>query len=237
MTYYVVWRHIPPKVGTEEQVLDALKPVVQYAKNTPGVVGMWVWRQIPEDPSTGIVPWVYLEEKGRPFTGAEPAIMTQEVYATEDDYRAMNNSATYLTFETVTGRMLSGPPREQHLVPATGFPFREGNPYKTTDKLYAVTARVAYKRRGIISGVECWETVASYVKDHEVDGTHMYWFLTDAYDPTGLFSLEVYKDEDAFDVHKECDAVVNNRKKQMDTLKIRTGVNIRVLKQEMSSFD
>ncbi|CAK7223911.1 hypothetical protein SEUCBS140593_005393 [Sporothrix eucalyptigena] len=239
MAYCVVWRHISPKVGKEDEVLEALKPVVQYAKdnNSKGILGMWVWRQVPEDTSTGIVPWVYREDKGRPFTGEQPAIMTQEVYVTEDDYGAINNSMAYLTFETVTGHMLAGPPQEQHLTPRAGFPFRNDKPCKTTDKLYAVTARVAYKEGTLLQGVQCWNTVTSYVKKEEVDGTVMYWFLTDRYDKVGLYSLEVYRDEEAFDVHKVCDAVVNNRNNQVDNLKIRTGVNIRVLKQEMSSFD
>ena len=59
----------------------ALQPVVQHAKSDKGaIVGMWVWRQAPEDTSTGVVPWVYGEKTGRPFTGETSAIMTQEMY-------------------------------------------------------------------------------------------------------------------------------------------------------------
>ncbi|CAK7210611.1 hypothetical protein SBRCBS47491_000831 [Sporothrix bragantina] len=235
MSYFVVWRHISPQVGKDDEVLEILKPIIQHAKDSSdAVVGLWVWKKTPEEPKNGIVPWMYGEAKGRPFTGEEPAVMIQEV---ETDHQAFVGSVTYKAFEADTQGLLTCPPHEQHLVPGTGFPFRDGNPYKTTDKLHAVTARVAYKPGTLPQGVDCWKTVASYVKESEVDGTLMYWFLTDAADPTGLHSLEVYRDVDAFDVHKVCDAVVNNRSNQVDVLKIRTGVEIRDLKQVMSSFD
>ncbi|KAL1905543.1 hypothetical protein Sste5344_008768 [Sporothrix stenoceras] len=163
--------------------------------------------------------------------------MIQEIYRSEPDYRAFSESAAYVSNVVEFKTLLREPPKEQNLTPATGFSFRPNSPYSTTEDLYVVAARIQYNPGTVPAGVNCWKTVTSFVEQSEKEGTLGYNFVMDAADPSALYSLEVYRDLAAFDVHKVCDAVVNNRHNQVENLKIRTGLTIRVFKQVASSFD
>lgn len=143
----------------------------------------------------------------------------------------------FVSFAAESRSLLSEPPKQQHLAPATGFPFRPNSPYSTTEELYVVAARIQYKLGTVPQGVACWKTVTSFVEQNEKEGTLGYSFLTDAADPSALYSIEVYRDIAAFDVHKVCDAVVRNRHVQVENLKIRTGLAIRVFRQVRRSFN
>ncbi|KAL1895948.1 hypothetical protein Sste5346_005047 [Sporothrix stenoceras] len=220
MSNFIVWRHLAPKPCNEEAVLKTLAAVVQHARtDREAVVGIWVWQQVADD-STGVLPWVYGETQHRPFTGELPAIMIQEIYRSEPDYRAFSESAAYVSNVVEFKTLLREPPKEQNLTPATGFSFRPNSPYSTTEDLYVVAARIQYNPGTVPAGVNCWKTVTSFVEQSEKEGTLGYNFVMDAADPSALYSLEVYRDLAAFDVHK-----------------IRTGLTIRVFKQVASSFD
>jgi quinol monooxygenase YgiN len=156
----------------------------------------------------------------------EHPIANKKSFTSQETYDTYLSSEPKIALDQVCidKKLLHEPSREQRLIPAAGFAFRSTGLFSAPG-IHVAMGKIDYAPGTRCQGIAHWSKVAASVEEHEREGTHTYWFLTDTGNADVLYSLERYRDERyLWDIHVPSLAIQQNIKTQKH---IRTGLLLR----------